>query len=91
MGEGRTAARAVETLLRREAGAQEIAQILTGREIEIVRLAAHGLANKEIAKALSVAEATARPACTTSPRSCTVRAAWNWSSTAKRKGQSRPG
>jgi DNA-binding NarL/FixJ family response regulator len=56
--ERRTVARAFETLLQREAGARDIARTLTSREIEIVRLAAKGRGNKEIADALSVAEGT---------------------------------
>ena len=56
--ERRAAARVIEMLLCREAGAQEIARILTDREIEIARFAAKGLANKEIAETLSVAEGT---------------------------------
>src|SRR5213594_3044687 len=44
--ERRTAARAFETLLRREAGAREISKVLTPREIEVARLASMGLRNK---------------------------------------------
>ncbi len=56
--ERRAAAHAVQTLLKREIGTREIGKVLTNREIEIVRLAATGLANKEIAEALSVSEGT---------------------------------
>src|SRR5262249_51236351 len=52
------AARAVDILLRREAAATKMAQVLSAREIEIVQLTIKGLANKEIAQHLSVAEGT---------------------------------
>src|SRR2546428_576272 len=39
---------ALDKLLRREAGARELARLLTLREIEIVRMVAGGLRNKEI-------------------------------------------
>ena len=54
------AARAVETLLRRETGALEIARVLTSREIEIVRLLARGNQNREIGNLLSLSEATVK-------------------------------
>jgi DNA-binding NarL/FixJ family response regulator len=52
--------RAIEKMLRREAGAREVAKILTPREIEIVRLAASGLRNKEIAESLAISEGTVK-------------------------------
>ena len=52
--------RAMEKMLRREAGTREVAQLLTVRELEIVRLAASGLRNKEIASKLSISEGTVK-------------------------------
>jgi DNA-binding NarL/FixJ family response regulator len=47
-------------MLRREAGAREVAKVLTPREIEIVRLVASGLRNKEIADRLAISEGTVK-------------------------------
>ena len=47
-------------MLRRETGTREVAKILTPREIEIVRLAAGGLGNKEIAESLAISEGTVK-------------------------------
>jgi len=58
--ERRTAARAFETLLRREAGAREIGKVLTPREIEIARMAAMGLRNKAIGDRMSISEGTVK-------------------------------
>ncbi len=52
--------RAMEKMLRREAGMREVAQLLTSRELEIVRLAASGLRNKEIANKLTISEGTVK-------------------------------
>jgi DNA-binding NarL/FixJ family response regulator len=52
--------RAMERMLRREAGAREIAGILTPREIEIVRMVATGLRNKLIAEKLFISEGTVK-------------------------------
>jgi DNA-binding NarL/FixJ family response regulator len=52
--------RALEKLLRREAAARAIAKILTPREIEIVRMVAAGLRNKEIATRLFISEGTVK-------------------------------
>ena len=51
---------ALDKLLRREAGTREVARILTPREIEIVRMVAGGLRNKEIAAKLHVNEGTVK-------------------------------
>lgn len=51
---------ALDKMLRREAGAREIAKILTSREIEVVRLVAKGLRNKEIADELAISEGTVK-------------------------------
>jgi len=58
--ERRTAARAFETLLRREAGAREIGKVLTPREIEIARMAVMGLRNKAIGDRMSISEGTVK-------------------------------
>jgi DNA-binding NarL/FixJ family response regulator len=58
--ERRAAARAFETLLRREAGTREISKVLTPREIEIVRMAAAGLRNKSIGERMSISEGTVK-------------------------------
>lgn len=58
--EKRSVGRALEKLLRREAGARQLAAILTPREIEIVRMVARGLRNKEIAGKLSISEGTVK-------------------------------
>jgi len=52
--------RALEMMLRREAGALQIAGLLTPREIEIVRLVASGQRNKEIAGKLTMSEGTVK-------------------------------
>ncbi len=58
--EKRSVSRALDKLLRREASAREIAGLLTPREIEIVRMVAGGLRNKEIAEKLSISEGTVK-------------------------------
>ena len=58
--EKRSFARALETLLQREAGARQIAGVLTPREMEIVRLVASGLHNKEGAEKLLISEGTVK-------------------------------
>lgn len=52
--------RAMEKILRREAGVREIAEVLTPREIQIVQLVATGLHNREIAEQLFISEGTAK-------------------------------
>jgi DNA-binding NarL/FixJ family response regulator len=52
--------RAVEKMLRREAGARRLANILTPREIETVRLVAEGQSNREIADKLGLQEGTVK-------------------------------
>ena len=56
----RSAKQALEKMLRREAGAREVAAILTAQEMTIVRLIAGGLRNKEIADKLHVSEGTVK-------------------------------
>jgi two-component system, NarL family, nitrate/nitrite response regulator NarL len=58
--EKQSVSRAMEKLLRREAAAREIAKVLTRREMEVVRLMASGLRNKEIADQLSISEGTVK-------------------------------
>ena len=58
--ERRSVGRALEKLLWREAGAREVAGMLTPREIEIVRMVAAGLRNKEIADKLFISEGTVK-------------------------------
>src|SRR5262245_36227600 len=58
--ERNSAARAFETLLRREAGVREISKLLTPREIEIARLAALGQRNKMIGEGMAISEGTVK-------------------------------
>ena len=58
--EKRSLGRAMETMLRREAGEREIVGVLTPRELQIVRLVASGLHNKEIADKLAISEGTVK-------------------------------
>lgn len=58
--ERRSFSRAMEHLLRREAGAQRVAGTLSPRELEVVRLCAQGGTNAEIAQTLSLTEGTVK-------------------------------
>ena len=58
--EQQTSGLALEALLRREAGARETSGVLTAREMELVRLAASGLRNKEIARRLGISQGTVK-------------------------------
>jgi two-component system, NarL family, nitrate/nitrite response regulator NarL len=58
--EQRSFGRALEKMLRREAGASGISGVLTNREVEIVRMVAGGFRNKEIAAKLSIGEGTVK-------------------------------
>jgi DNA-binding NarL/FixJ family response regulator len=55
-----SANRAMAKLVRREAKGREIASLLTPREIEVARLVAKGLTNKEIADKLCIADGTVK-------------------------------
>lgn len=55
-----SANRAMAKLVRREARAREVATLLTPREVEVVRMVAKGLANKEIAAQLNIADGTVK-------------------------------
>jgi DNA-binding NarL/FixJ family response regulator len=52
--------RAVDKLLRARAGVNQAVRVLTNRELEIVRLVATGLRNKQIADQLSITEGTVK-------------------------------
>jgi DNA-binding NarL/FixJ family response regulator len=58
--EKKSAARALDKLMRRESGAREAAGILTARELEIVRMLCRGLRNKEIAAQMTISEHTVK-------------------------------
>lgn len=58
--ENRSMTEALERLLRREAGVQEAASVLTPREIQLVRMVAQGLRNREIAEQLHITEGTVK-------------------------------
>jgi two-component system, NarL family, nitrate/nitrite response regulator NarL len=58
--ERHSTARVLDKLLQREAGARELAGVLTPRELEIIRLVASGLPNKVIAKELHISEGTVK-------------------------------
>jgi len=55
-----SANRAMAKLVRREAKGTEVAKLLTPREIEVVKMVAKGLTNKEIADRLCIAGATVK-------------------------------
>ncbi len=52
--------RTLEGVLRRQSGVRKAAAVLTAREIEVVRMVARGLRNKEIADLLSITEGTVK-------------------------------
>lgn len=52
--------RALEMLLRREAGEREASTVLTPREIEMVGMVARGLRNKEMSERLAISEGTVK-------------------------------
>ena len=58
--DGQVSRRALDRMLRRESGAIRAAAVLTPREIEIVRMVARGLRNREIAESLFVTEGTVK-------------------------------
>ncbi|HYT77627.1 MAG TPA: response regulator transcription factor [Vicinamibacterales bacterium] len=55
-----SANRAMAKLVRREAKGTEIAKLLTPREIDVVKMVAKGLTNKEIGDRLCIADATVK-------------------------------
>ena len=58
--EKRSVSLALEKLLQRETGQREVAQVLTPREIEIVKQVAAGRRNTEIGKRLFISEGTVK-------------------------------
>jgi DNA-binding NarL/FixJ family response regulator len=52
--------RAVERLIHRDAGAREVAGLLTRRELAVLRSAATGIRNRDIAAQLHIAEGTVK-------------------------------
>lgn len=58
--EKRSVREALETMLRREAGGREAASQLTPREVELIRMVAEGLRNREIAERLCITEGTVK-------------------------------
>jgi DNA-binding NarL/FixJ family response regulator len=53
-------ARTLERMLKREAGTREVASQLTSREIDLVRMVANGLRNRDIADKLCICEGTVK-------------------------------
>jgi two-component system nitrate/nitrite response regulator NarL len=58
--EKQSVARAMDRMLKRESELDRLSRLLTPREMEIVRLAAEGLRNKEISERLSITEGTVK-------------------------------
>lgn len=52
--------RTIDGMLRRQASTERAASVLTARELEVVRMVARGLSNKEIADSLSISEGTVK-------------------------------
>jgi len=58
--ENQSIGRAMEHLLHRDAGAKEVALLLTPRELEVLRAVATGMCNKEISARLHITEGTVK-------------------------------
>jgi DNA-binding NarL/FixJ family response regulator len=58
--EQQASGRVLQTLVRRDAAEKEMARDLTPREIELVRLAASGLRNREMSQRLAISEGTVK-------------------------------
>lgn len=58
--EKRSFGQALAHFLRREAGLREVSGVLTPRELELVRMVAGGLRNKDIARSLGISEGTVK-------------------------------
>ena len=58
--EKHSVARAMDRMVKRESELQRLTRLLTPRELEIVRLAAEGLRNREIAERLTITEGTVK-------------------------------
>lgn len=58
--EKHSVARAMDRMVRRDTELRRLSHLLTPRELEIVRLAAEGLRNKEIAERLTITEGTVK-------------------------------
>lgn len=58
--EKQSVARAMDRMLKRESEIDRLSRLLTPRELEIVRLAAEGLRNKEISERLTITEGTVK-------------------------------
>lgn len=56
----RTIQTALESVLKREAGVSRASKVLTKRELEIVRMVATGLRNREIGDSLGISEGTVK-------------------------------
>ena len=52
--------RALDKMMRREAGLADAVRVLTPREVEVVKMVATGLRNKQIAERLSITEGTVK-------------------------------
>jgi DNA-binding NarL/FixJ family response regulator len=58
--EKQSVARAIDRVAKRESDLRQLSKILTPRELEIVRLVAEGLRNREIADRLTITEGTVK-------------------------------